>query len=73
MSGINLLNVPCALESWCCFCFSDAKKKFCEWNALDFSTDEPKRHHFRVQFSSASAAEEFREAFNQVSYGLSRL
>ncbi|CAH1780686.1 unnamed protein product [Owenia fusiformis] len=35
------------------------KKKFCEWEAIDFATNQPIRRTFRAQFSSENAAEEF--------------
>ncbi|CAH1780692.1 unnamed protein product [Owenia fusiformis] len=35
------------------------KKKFCEWEAIDYATNQPIRRTFRAQFSSENAAEEF--------------
>ncbi|CAG5117831.1 unnamed protein product, partial [Candidula unifasciata] len=40
-------------------------KQSCEWNPIDFSTDEPLRKHFMASFSSAAAAEEFVAIFNE--------
>jgi len=39
------------------------KKKFCEWTAKDYSTDEPVKRTFRVNFSSAVTVSEFRSVF----------
>ena len=40
---------------------------YAEWSAADFVTDEPIKQVFRMQFSSKSALEEFRQIFNDVS------
>ena len=47
--------------------FSNEKKKFVEWTAKDFSTDEPIKRTFRVQFSSKNAVAEFKAIFAEVS------
>ncbi|XP_076453510.1 LOW QUALITY PROTEIN: E3 SUMO-protein ligase RanBP2-like [Babylonia areolata] len=43
----------------------DEKKKSCEWQPIDFATDEPIRRHFRACFSSSQATEEFATIFRQ--------
>ncbi|XP_070173906.1 E3 SUMO-protein ligase RanBP2-like isoform X2 [Littorina saxatilis] len=43
----------------------DEKKKSCEWQPIDFATDEPVRRHFKAYFSSLQAAEEFATIFRQ--------
>ncbi|CAG2200433.1 unnamed protein product [Mytilus edulis] len=40
-------------------------KKDCYWSPIDFSTDEPVRRHFRSQFSSEQAAQEFQKVFEE--------
>ncbi|XP_055867751.1 E3 SUMO-protein ligase RanBP2-like isoform X4 [Biomphalaria glabrata] len=43
----------------------DVKKHTCEWQPIDYSTDEPIRKHFSAQFSSAASAEEFAQIFQE--------
>ena len=50
------------------FFFSNENKKFVEWTAKDFSTDEPVRKTFKVQFSSKNAVVEFRKVFEEASF-----
>ncbi|BFZ00232.1 hypothetical protein BsWGS_03271 [Bradybaena similaris] len=40
-------------------------QKNCEWQPIDFATDEPLRKHFMASFSSAAAAEEFATLFTE--------
>lgn len=48
------------------YVFSNDKKKFVEWTAKDFSTDEPIKRTFKVQFSSKNAVAEFKAIFAEV-------
>ncbi|CAH1780693.1 unnamed protein product [Owenia fusiformis] len=41
------------------------KKKYCEWEAIDFATNQPIRLTLRAQFSSKSDAEEFEKIIIQ--------
>ncbi|GFN96052.1 E3 sumo-protein ligase ranbp2-like [Plakobranchus ocellatus] len=41
------------------------KNKSCEWQPIDYSTDEPVRRHFAASFSSAPACNEFKEIFEK--------
>ena len=43
------------------------KKRFAEWTAKDFVTDDATRRTFRVMFSSELALEDFIRVFQQVS------
>ena len=41
-------------------------KKYCEWTAQDFSTDEAVRRTFRAQFCSETVVDEFVVTFQEV-------
>ena len=49
------------------FLIRSSKRRFAEWTAKDFITDEATRRTFRVFFSSEAALKEFVEIFKQVS------
>ena len=46
------------------------KKRFAEWTAKDFVTDDATRRTFRVMFSSELALEDFIRVFQQVSLAM---
>ena len=54
------------VEEYLLLFFSNEKKKFVEWTAKDFSTDEPIKRTFRIQFSSKNAVAEFKAIFAEV-------
>jgi hypothetical protein len=54
-------------------CHSSKDEKFCEWTAKDFSTDDPVKRTFRVQFSSMNAVQDFKQIFKEVSKNLRQL
>lgn len=43
----------------------DEKKKSCEWQPVDYATDEPINRHFKAYFSSLQSMEEFATIFRQ--------
>ena len=52
------------------FVTRSTKKRFAEWTAKDFVTDDATRRTFRVMFSSELALEDFIRVFQQVSLAL---
>ena len=62
-----MLAVEVKANSGCLYSIRDEKKKSCEWQPVDYTTDEPIRRHFKAYFSSSQAAEEFATIFRKVS------
>ncbi|KAL8618871.1 hypothetical protein ACOMHN_000878 [Nucella lapillus] len=44
---------------------TDGKKKTCEWQPVDYSTDEPVNRHFKAYFSSTQSMDDFATIFRQ--------